>query len=79
MFQKDTNLYLNKTFSAKNNEYTLTIPKSEKSIIINSEQKNNKYKITYNESYSNEIEISNTNKIEVKVSSGDGENKVENI
>lgn len=76
---KDTNLYLNKTFSAKNNEYTLTIPKSEKSIIINSEQKNNKYKITYNESYSNEIEISNTNKIEVKVSSGDGENKVENI
>ncbi|MBE6050748.1 MAG: DUF4430 domain-containing protein [Clostridium sp.] len=75
---KDTQLFFDKEFSSEVNDYTLTIPRSEKNIIINTEQKSNEYKITYNDSDSNEIDISNIDKINIKLSGGEGEKRVEN-
>ncbi len=70
--------FTDKVFSATENEYTITLPSDAASVTVNAVPTKETYKVTYNENIENTVDISNADKILVKVSAGEGENALSN-
>lgn len=65
------NAYWNQNFVATTYEYTLTIPADAQTITMTGTPKSSGVTVTYNGSASNEVDVANTNTIEVKLSVGE--------
>ncbi|MDE6024182.1 MAG: leucine-rich repeat protein [Lachnospiraceae bacterium] len=77
----DTGEYVqfpDKAFSSIENEYTITLPSDAASATVNAVPTKENYTITYNDSTENTVDISNIDKILVKVIAGEGESALSN-
>ena len=74
----DTEFYLDKTFSATENEYTLTIPEKTETLDLTAVPKGSGYTVTYNGGADSAVNVKDKDKVEITVAAGEGENRLEN-
>lgn len=71
-------IQLSPKFSYSKNEYEVTVPETYKTIDVNATSTYSKSKITYNGKESSKVDISSTDKIDVSIIGGNGEESVTN-
>ncbi|MCM1172549.1 MAG: PQQ-binding-like beta-propeller repeat protein [Clostridium sp.] len=70
--------FTDKTFSYNDFEYTLTIPEGADSVIFQAVPRKDNYTVTYNDASSSAVATQGVDKVLVKVSVGEGADKLEN-
>ena len=71
--------FTDKAFAFGTFEYTLTIPEGAGSVTFNAVPRKDNYTVTYNDAPSPVVAMAGIDKVLVKVSVGEGDNKLENI
>lgn len=69
----DAPLYLDKTFSATANEYTLAVPENTETVDFAVTPTKSSYKVTYNGSEESSVNIKDKTSVEISVTAGEGE------
>lgn len=73
-----TELYLDKQFSSSVGEYVLTIPETAETVDLTAVPKNQGYTVLYNGKESPAVDVKGREKIEITVSTGSGDSRLEN-
>ena len=73
-----TELYLDKQFSSSVGEYVLTIPETAETVDLTAVPKNQGYTVLYNGKESSSVDVKSREKIEITVSTGSGDSRLEN-
>ncbi|MCM1288627.1 MAG: PQQ-binding-like beta-propeller repeat protein [Clostridium sp.] len=71
--------FTDKTFSHNAFEYTLTIPEGADSVTVQAVPRKDNYTVTYNDASSSAVAMQGVDNVLVKVSVGEGADKLENI
>lgn len=73
-----TTVYLDKAFSAATNDYTIALPKTAETITFDATSRNQGYTLTYNGEEGAALSLADTNKVEVALTAGVGEDALTN-